>query len=196
MFDGKKPMFSKGKITNMTPTSCSSFVDAFTSGYVLETWTDIHLQQGIHGIEYQYAMGPDPMGLREKSHVPMGDGFIPFECVWRAPWAAKLPKGYSMLVTHPHNRFDLPFHTLSGIIDADIYYHNEFGNIPFYVKTGFSGVIPAGTPIIQYFPFKRESWVSDQSEYDEDEKVMLGSVIHRKFSGYYRKHMHQRKSYK
>lgn len=195
MFDGKKPRIEGGKVVNATPSACAAFSDALNSGYILETWTDIHIQQGVHGIEYNFAIGPDPMGLRQKSHVPMGEGFIPFECVWRAPWAPKLPKGYSVLVTHPHNRFDLPFQTLSGVIDSDVYFHNEFGNIPFYVKEGFAGVIPAGTPIIQYLPFKRDDWKASQGKFNLKEKLRLGAVIHRNFSGYYRKHMHQRKKY-
>jgi hypothetical protein len=70
--------------------------------------------------------------------------------------ALSLPKGYSCIIMHPLNRHDLPFLTLSGIVDADSMLHN--GSIPFYIKEDFEGLIKAGTPILQVIPFKRESW--------------------------------------
>jgi len=30
-----------------------------------------------------------------------------------------MPAGYSLLITHPFNRHDLPFVTLTGLVDAD-----------------------------------------------------------------------------
>ena len=33
----------------------------------------------------------------------------------------ELPPGYSLLVTHPINREDLPFTTLTGLVDVDLY---------------------------------------------------------------------------
>jgi hypothetical protein len=56
------------------------------------------------------------------------------------------------------NRFDLPFTTTSGIMDSDSY--STSGNLPFFIKKGFTGVIPAGTPIAQLIPIKRTSWTS------------------------------------
>ena len=54
------------------------------------------------------------------------------------------------------NRFDLPFINTQGIIDNDKV--NLSGSLPFFVREGFTGVIPKGTPFVQIFPFKRESW--------------------------------------
>ena len=33
-----------------------------------------------------------------------------------------------------------------------------------YLKTGFSGIIERGTPMLQIIPFKRESWKSVEDE--------------------------------
>jgi hypothetical protein len=61
-----------------------------------------------------------------------------------------------VLLTHPLNREDLPFHVTSGIIDSDVFFNA--GNIPFFIKEDFEGVIPKGTPIAQLIPIKRYDW--------------------------------------
>jgi hypothetical protein len=33
--------------------------------------------------------------------------------------------------------------------------------MPFFLREGFSGVIPSGTPYAQIIPFKREDWISE-----------------------------------
>jgi hypothetical protein len=75
------------------------------------------------------------------------------------------PPGYSSLITHPLNRHDLPFITLSGLVDTDMTMAR--GNLPFFLKEGFEGVIPAGTPMFQIIPFKRENW-----QMEEDKSIM------------------------
>jgi hypothetical protein len=57
------------------------------------------------------------------------------------------------------NRFDLPFINTVGIIDNDKI--NLSGSLPFFLQQGFTGTIPAGTPYVQIFPFKREDWQSE-----------------------------------
>ena len=44
-------------------------------------------------------------------------------------WTFEMPAGYSLLITHPFNRHDLPFVTLTGLVDADSYCDN-FINFP------------------------------------------------------------------
>ena len=53
----------------------------------------------------------------------------------------------------PINRFDLPFLSISGFIDCN-YGFSLAGNMPFFIKKGFEGVIPAGTPYMQIIPIK------------------------------------------
>jgi hypothetical protein len=43
-------------------------------------------------------------------------------------------------------------------MDSDQY--STSGNIPFFIKEDFSGVIPAGTPFAQIIPIKRDSWTA------------------------------------
>jgi hypothetical protein len=71
-------------------------------------------------------------------------------------WFYETPPGYSVLVTHPMNRYDLPFIVQSGIIEADIWGLPVF--VAFFLNRNFRGTIPKGTPIFQMIPIKRDSW--------------------------------------
>lgn len=81
---------------------------------------------------------------------------------WLQPWAVRLPEGYSALYTHPHNRPELPWYTLSGIVDDG---YESPVNFPF-VWTGGEGEwdFDAGTPIAQMIPYKREELWTASSE--------------------------------
>ena len=73
-------------------------------------------------------------------------------------WTIQLPPGYSILVSHPINRDDLPFRALSGLVDCDRY-HDAFVQFPArWVDPSFNGVLPKGTPVAQCLPIKRETW--------------------------------------
>ena len=61
------------------------------------------------------------------------------------------------MITHPLNRNDLPFITISGIVDGNFAISAD-GNVPFYIKNNFEGIIPQGTPIAQLIPFYRQNW--------------------------------------
>ena len=65
------------------------------------------------------------------------------------------------------NHFNLPYITVAGIIDSDKVTNS--GLLPFFLKTGFEGVVPAGTPIVQIFPFKREDWEMEYKFYTPEE---------------------------
>lgn len=72
-------------------------------------------------------------------------------------WTIKLEPGYSLYATHPVNRTNLPFRTLTGLVDADRF--NTVGILfpAVWTEPGFSGILPAGTPVAQCFPIKRKT---------------------------------------
>jgi hypothetical protein len=75
-------------------------------------------------------------------------------------WTIELPPGYSLLVTHPINRPELPFATLTGLVDADRYRDN-FVHFPArWRDPDFNGVLAKGTPVAQCLPLKRDSWTA------------------------------------
>jgi hypothetical protein len=60
------------------------------------------------------------------------------------------------LFIHPVHRREYGGRILEGIVDTDNY-HGAV-NFPFMLNPGFEGLIPAGTPIAQVIPFKRDSF--------------------------------------
>lgn len=181
---------------NTTVKSCMPFLDTMMTGYIQATWCDIYIDNSDGNITYAYSNTPEILSHRDNVSIPdlIGNEFYNMEFIWRQPWVPQLPKGYSMLYTHPLNRFDLPFYSLSGIIDNDKYINETAGNHPFFIKNGFSGLIPAGTPMFQMVPIKRESWKSIITEVDKHYKFTKAGV-HMFFYDGYKKLFWNKKDY-
>ena len=176
--------------------TCVPFLDGMISGYALVTQEDIYVSKDEDGnLKVEWASGSNFIGERKgmPGHtIPRPAGHEQNHLVWSGNWGWKTPKGYSTLITHPLNRFDLPFTTLSAIVDTDEY--NAWGNIPWFIKTGFEGVIPAGTPYAQLIPIKRDKWVYAQ-DWTATEGVVQQSNKTRRGSGVYRKLWRKEKDY-
>lgn len=185
----------KVQVTNLNVKHCMPYFDALTGGYIQELWTDILIEPTEDGINFKCAVDPVPIAIRERVSVKIDEGFYPVEFLWQRQWGTKLPKGYSMLVTHPLNRVDLPFQTLSAVVDADSFIHHDVGNIPFFIRSGFKGIIPAGTPIYQIFPYKRDDWFSSFKTYNEIEKNKFNKIIRGKFLHSYRDKFWNKKTF-
>lgn len=157
------------------PTStykkCSPFLDALTNGYMFSLAQDIEVIKKDDGSPYILWKGNklNPItwhnndqweGLEYPSHCH------DFVYKWENYFVINTPKNYSTLFTHPHNRFDLPFHTLSGVVDTDKYVHPV--HFPFFLKKDFTGIIKAGTPVAQITFFKRNHWFRSINKYNED----------------------------
>lgn len=183
-----------GKQDLINVKKCIPFLDSMSHGYIQKTWADIHVEKSSDGITVSCNDTVCLFSVRETSDIPTGDQYYDFQLIWQRPWSPVLPDGYSGLVVHPLNRLDLPFLTLSGIVDFDKSIHAPVGNIPFYIKRGFVGVIPTGTPMFQIIPIKREEWTSEVTAYSEsfwDEKVEERKGI----SDFYKKKLWQKKSF-
>lgn len=159
-----------GKIS--TWKSCPAILDVMTSGYVLKTPCDIEFYINDRGkidvkvldLQYQdFCHSRPPM---EQFQHPLG--YYEDHFAWWIDWGIEVPDGYSVLYTHPLNRFELPFLSVSGVVDNDKV--KLSGTFPFFVIKGWTGVLPAGTPYAQLFPFKREDWESEIIE--EDPKII------------------------
>lgn len=163
----------RGKIADIGVKACVPFLDSFCLGYIQCTWRDISVLKGENG-ELSVSFGGFTdrdfpiLHKRDKIAIKIDKNtFYEGEFVWHVPWMFKTPQNYSSLVIHPLNRTDLPFYTLSGAIDSDSYHPMIYGNLPFYIKKDFEGLIPKGTPMYQIIPFKRDPWESFSSKYDE-----------------------------
>jgi hypothetical protein len=146
--------------------SCIPFLDSLTIGYTVPLPMDIAVRIDEEGFPIvSWEMNQHQMvGARagDEAPIPTPTGFDETHFIWSTACAFKLPEGYSAVITHPLNRHDLPFMTLSGVVDADAIMHE--GSIPFYIKKGFEGLIKMGTPIFQVIPFKREDWQIEEKK--------------------------------
>lgn len=196
-FDPKNLTFMNGKITNNNVKMCIPFLDSLTTGYIQETWTDINIKSDKDGnVFFNYPSGPKIMDIRQGSpSIELDKSYYSLEFVWQEQWSVEMPKGWSVIYTHPFNNLNLPFTSATAVIDSDKYNHTASGQYPFYIKKGFEGIIPAGTPMYQIIPFKRESWKSEIVKFDQDETIKKHSVINRKFYGAYKDLFWVKKTY-
>lgn len=149
-----------------TIKKCMPFFDAMTSGYILTLAADVKFD----GVEFEEVSKIEMVSKHQQSQISgfeVPDEYRKQPFKWNNLFVMKTPKGYSTLFTHPLNRIDLPFYSISGVVDTDTFPVGV--NFPFFVKKDFRGIIPAGTPIAQALPFKRTSWkhkVHDSKPYE------------------------------
>jgi len=182
--------------TFVATKKCVPFFDALTSGYYYLLEDDLEVSQNEQG--YPKLTWKGDIMLIDKR--PTLEVPVPGDCHTvhfgiRMNWFYRTPPGYSVLVTHPMNRYDLPFYTLSGVVDSDSWGLPVF--FSFFVKRNFIGTIPKGTPVMQFLPFKRDSWeleVDNSNEIIEEEEFKAEkrrTVV----TGYYKKDIWKRKNF-
>jgi hypothetical protein len=178
-----------------TVKRCPPFVDAMTAGFLIPLLCDVQVEDGEFTWESELpaiaGVPRSPIGLHDPGQVagaPLFDDdrfLIKFNNVW----TIQAPEGWSVLFTHPVNRFDLPFTTLTGLVDCDRYRDSWIHFPAHWHDMNFSGVLPKGTPVAQCVPVKRESWVAHTAPLTADETQQvheLTTAINRE-SGFYRR---------
>ncbi len=197
--DGKEASIiytERGARSNIGMKMCVPFFDAMICGYTATLGQDVQVTRRPDGLKLDWLVDPTPINDRS-SHgmelLPIPAGHYPQQYAWVTPFSIQTPPGYSVLITHPFNRYDLPFTTLNGIHDSDAIMPH--GHLPFYMKDNFEGVIPAGTPMYQIFPFKRDAWESefDETLGDKAAKRMWDGMT--KMFGHYRNNLWNKKEY-
>ena len=144
---------------------CMPVFDAMTTGYIITSYVDVWVSQkeqqnddGMNVIAPFYEWPSyKPIEFHPVIQAPLHpqNQNTPFP-KWNNPWGIKTPPGYSVLFVPPMHREGL-FTILPGVVDTDTYFAPV--NFPFVLNDSkFEGLIPAGTPIAQVIPFKRESW--------------------------------------
>ena len=180
-----------------TVKRCPPFVDAMTTGFLIPLICDVTVADG----EFTWDLDLPPAASADYPRSPLS--FHHPDAVAGTPlhdadrfvikfhnlWTIEAPSGYALLFTHPVNRFDLPFQTLTGLVDCDRYC-DAWINFPAHWRDpGFRGVLPRGTPIAQCFPVRRERWTARLATMDETRthatSELLGEI--RRERGVYRR---------
>lgn len=182
-----------------TVKQCPPFVDAMSHGFMIPLACDVHVAGGR--FTWDWDLPPlsiethprSPLSFHVAAQVegspldPGGHTLIKFNNFW----TIALEEGYSLFATHPLNRPDLPFRTLTGLVDADSFKSVGILFPASWIDPSFEGVLPAGTPIAQCFPVARDTLdlvyepLSEAgiAEYDEVANTLLSApgVYRKKF---------------
>jgi hypothetical protein len=151
-------------LPGLTAKACLPMTDAFSLGFVIPLPYDVLFVIPEDRVSIQLGWSQDAAFQPVEQHLPaqIGAPAPPFEQVMPLkfinPWRIKVPEGYSVLFTQPMNRPDLPFTCFSGLVDCDRF--DTTVNLPF-AWTGPVGehLLPAGTPIAQVIPVRRDSLI-------------------------------------
>lgn len=185
------------KLENSTIKRCPPFLDAMTTGWIIPLCADIQIETNddASGLTWKHNFYKPVIeshtheqvkGNPEEPKPPMK--FLNY-------WMVKVPKGYSVLFIPPLNRPDPRFECIAGYVDCDQYF--EYINFPFFFKQpNFTGIIEAGTPLVQVIPVKRKASISKSNirVFTEDELALRALTRRRRQSheSYYRDNLWQR----
>ena len=151
-----------------TVKKCPPFIDAMTYGFLIPLVTDLELRDGEFAWNFELPRGfvseypHSPISFHDPSQVA-GTPFSAedrFIIKFNNFWTIEAPKGYSLLFTHPFNRPDLPFTTITGLVDCDTFFDTPVNFPAHWHDAAFNGVLPKGTPVAQCMPVKRDTWVA------------------------------------
>jgi hypothetical protein len=180
-----------------TVKACPPFLDALGVGYTIYLEYDLHVTANGEDVNWKHKIAIPLLDSHSAKQappemIPLGYSKTPLKFL--NYWQIKTKRGYSSLFTHPINRNDLPFITISGLVETDRY--QDLINLPFLIQEGFQGVIPMGTPIAQVIPIKRESWVIELGKANSQELKRASAISNSAFMGVYKKLFWVRKDYK
>jgi len=201
---GKKDTDGKGG-TLATAKRCMPLFDAIVSGYILYTYCDLVISQRheygkINGNTHPAFEWPslEPLSFHPKEQLPEHPNGEAHEIQypkWNNAWSIKTPPGYSCIFLPPLHRENSMI-IFPGVVDTDTYH--GLINLPFVLKDPkMEGLIPAGTPIAQVIPFKRDDWqmqFGDSKDISDQKKSE--TKVRSLFFDSYKKQFRQSKSYR
>jgi hypothetical protein len=147
---------------------CPPFIDAMTFGFLIPLAIDLTVQDGEFTWSFDVPKGlvseypQSPISIHDPYQVA-GTPFFDedrFIIKFNGFWTIEAPPGYSLLFTHPANRGDLPFTTLTGLVDCDAFHDVPIDFPARWHDEQFNGVLPKGTPVAQCVPVKRDNWTA------------------------------------
>jgi hypothetical protein len=182
--------------SNVSTKLCLPFQDAMTTGYMYLLEDDLIVELSTDG-KPKLSWKTDIFLIDKRPHVDLAipDDVHPIHFGVKMNWFYETPENYSLLMTMPLNRPDLPFWCPSGLVDSDIWGLPAF--LPFFIKRNFQGIIPKGTPIVQMIPIKRESWnlEVDDSPESLEKHELLSENRRSHITAHYRKFAWRKKQY-
>lgn len=161
-------IIKQDKLENSTIKRCAPFLDAMCIGYIIPLAADVEFvtNNDSSGVSYKTMFYRTMVENHGRNQIETDK--TPHPSSPKPPmkflnwWAIKVPKDYSVLFIPPLNRADNRFQCISGMVDCDGYF--EFINFPFFFnEPNYTGIVKAGTPLVQVIPIKRSSMLSEHS---------------------------------
>lgn len=213
--------------TTGTIKRCMPVFDAINSGYIIKTPVDVYISQkpAEYKDKEHYQKTGEHIALTDEkiiqnnlsktvpyyewanfdilqfhpveqaSNHPNRNGHQQSYPKWINPWGIKTPPGYSVIFVQPWHRESV-FTIMPGIVDTDTY--SAPVNFPFVLNNiEWQGLIPAGTPIAQVIPFKREEWQMELgSKKDLENSNKTTTKLRTRFFDSYKSQFRQPKEYR
>jgi hypothetical protein len=186
-------------VTGQLPSTikkCIPVFDAITAGYILYTQVDVQVSEQDNLPYYNWS-SQEALSFHNPKQADVHPSYkgVPYP-KWNNPYAIKTPPGYSTLFINPMHNPNNIFTILPGFVDTDTY--TAPVNFPFVLNdNNWKGIIPAGTPMAQVIPIKRESWqhkIGSTSEILEQDRIT--KKLHTLFFNSYKKQFWHKKEYR
>ena len=137
-----------------------AFFDAMSLGYTFPLWNELIIESLPNcPFAVGWKDGSKPpikhRGVEKLKPLPVPVGHHPDTFTLLNPYLIKTEPGYGTIITHPINRFDLPFTIVTCYLDTDI--NESYHEIPVFFKENYQGSIPLGTPLFTAIPYKKEN---------------------------------------
>ena len=167
-----------------TVKQCPPFIDAMSAGFLMLLPCEVLFRQGAFtwnwDIPAPHTPGQAiaPLNFHAAAQVegtPFAEGNINL-IKFTSFWTIRLPPGWSLLATHPYNRDDLPFRTLTGLVDADSFHQVGVLFPARWLDPATECVLPAGTPVAQCLPVQREALEMDFGVLSADDQAEFENV--------------------
>lgn len=168
-----------------TLKQCPPFVDAMAYGFCILLPCDVVVDRGV--FSWNWSIPPPATAGHPRAplsfHVPAQFPGTPFARDGKAAlkfnsfWTIELEAGWSLFATHPVNRHDLPFRTLSGLVDADRFHDGGINFPALWIEPEFTGTLPRGTPVAQCFAVPRSGYDLVIETLDDAHQVAYAATV-------------------
>jgi hypothetical protein len=168
-----------------TVKQCPPFVDAMAYGFLVLLPCDVQVRNGRFRWHWdlpalttpQHPLAPLSFHTAAQLEgLPFHDGHTA-ALKFNSFWTIELEAGWSLFATHPVNREELPFRTLSGLVDADRFTAAGINFPALWTQPGFEGVLPRGTPVAQCFPVPREPLELHAEGFTPEQAARYGALV-------------------
>lgn len=147
-----------------TVKQCPPFLDAMGGGWLMPLLCDVTVGPDLNfawdwdlPVSHLDRLTRSPLSQHPSAQL---EG-VPFAqpgmaaLKFNSAWTVEVPKGWSVLFTHPVNRLDLPFQTLTGLVDCDAFGHGFVHFPALWRDATWTGTLAKGTPVAQLWPVPR-----------------------------------------